>query len=183
MGEFAEMIKHDYGIKKRPATVRNPQSNSVLERIHATVGNMVRTFQVNELELDEENPWDGILTAVMFATRATFHTTLQATPAQLVFGRDSILNTKFEADWNIIRQRKQSIIAKNNERENKGRIKHTYKVGDKVLYKRDDKAKFQKDPWDGPYTIEEVFNNGTVRFKRGSLSDITNIRLIKPYYE
>ena len=31
MGEFAEMIKHDYGIKKRPATVRNPQSNSILE--------------------------------------------------------------------------------------------------------------------------------------------------------
>ena len=183
MGEFAEMIKHDYGIKKKPASVRNPQSNSILERIHATVGNMVRTFQVNELELDEENPWDGILTAVMFATRATFHTTLQATPAQLVFGRDSILNTKFEADWNIIRQRKQSMIAKNNERENQGRIKHTYKVGDKVLYKRDDKAKFQKDPWDGPYTLEEVFNNGTVRFKRGSLSDITNIRLIKPYYE
>ena len=183
MGEFAEMIKHDYGIKKKPASVRNPQSNSILERIHATVGNMVRTFQVNELELDEENPWDGILTAVMFATRATFHTTLQATPAQLVFGRDSILNTKFEADWNIIRQRKQSMIAKNNERENQGRIKHTYKVGDKVLYKREDKAKFQKDPWDGPYTLEEVFNNGTVRFKRGSLSDITNIRLIKPYYE
>ena len=75
------------------------------------------------------------------------------------------------------------MIAKNNLRENKGRIKHTYKVGDKVLYKREDKAKYQKDPWDGPYVLEEVFKNGTVRFKRGSLSDITNIRLIKPYYE
>ena len=143
----------------------------------------VRLFQVGELSLDEDNPWDGILTAVMFATRATVHTTLQATPAQLVFGRDSILNTKFEADWNIIRQRKQNMIAKNNQRENKSRIKHVYKVGDKVLYKREDKAKYQKDPWDGPYVLEEVFKNGTVRFKRGSLSDITNIRLIKPYYE
>ena len=40
------------------------------------------------------------------------HTTLQATPAQLVFGRDAILNVKFEADWNLIKQRKQTLINK-----------------------------------------------------------------------
>ena len=93
--------------------------------------------------MDEEDPWSGILASTMFATRATIHTTNQATPSQLVFGRDAILNTKFEADWNIIRQRKQEMIAKNNTRENKGRIKHEYKIGDKVLYKREDKAKHQ----------------------------------------
>jgi hypothetical protein len=41
--------------------------------------------------MNEENPWAGILAAPMFAIRATYHTTLQATPMELVFGHDSIL--------------------------------------------------------------------------------------------
>jgi hypothetical protein len=39
----------------------------------------------------------------MYATRATIHITLKAIPMQLVFGRDAVLNTKFEADWKYIR--------------------------------------------------------------------------------
>jgi transposase InsO family protein len=35
--EFAEMIKDDYGIEKKGTTVRNPQANSILERIHQTL--------------------------------------------------------------------------------------------------------------------------------------------------
>ena len=54
----------------------------------------------------------------MFATRATYHTTLQATPAQLVFGRDAILNTKFTANWELIHKRKQRLINQNIQREN-----------------------------------------------------------------
>ena len=41
---------------------------------------------------------------------------------QLVFGRDAIIITKFIADWDYIRQRKQNIIHNNNERENAKRI-------------------------------------------------------------
>jgi hypothetical protein len=85
--------------------------------------------------LDEDDPWEGILTATMFAIRATYHTTLQATPSQLVFGQDAILNVQFEANWNLIRERKQRIIKKNNEAENAKRIPHIYHVNDKVLFK------------------------------------------------
>ena len=87
----------------------------------------------------------------MFATRATYHTTTQATPAQLVFGRDAILNTKFDANWKFIRDRKQRAINKNNQKENSKRISHTYRVGDVVLYRNDYLAKFSQDPYDGPY--------------------------------
>ena len=48
-----------------------------------------------------------------------YHTTLQAMPDQLIFGRDMILNTTFIADWEAIRLRKQIIIDKNNQLENK----------------------------------------------------------------
>ena len=54
----------------------------------------------------------------MFAVRATYHTTLQASPMQLVFGRDAILNIKKVADWKHIRQRKKLRINRNNKREN-----------------------------------------------------------------
>ena len=55
MAEFADMVKDDYDIVTRPSTTRNPQGNSVLERIHATIGNMIRSFQVND------TPMDGIV--------------------------------------------------------------------------------------------------------------------------
>jgi hypothetical protein len=60
----------------------------------------------------------------MFAVRATYHTTLQATPMQLVFGCDAILNIKHITDWEHICQRKQECIIENNKRENKNCREH-----------------------------------------------------------
>jgi len=102
MGQFAKMIEEDYGIIRQGTTTRNPQANSIIERIHQTLGNILRTFELHNSDLTSESPWDGILSAAMFALRATYHTTLQATPCQLVFGRDAMLNVKFEANWQLI---------------------------------------------------------------------------------
>jgi hypothetical protein len=181
MGDFARMVREDYGVKTKPTTTRNPQANSIIERIHQTIGNMIRTHQVGSTEVNEDDPWSGILAATMFATRATYHTTTQATPAQLVFGRDAILNTKFDANWKAIHDRKQRAIIQNNRRENKVRIPHDYKVGDEVLYRNDYLAKYSQDPYDGPYRIVRVNTNGTVRLEMGAVTDTVNIRLIKPY--
>jgi hypothetical protein len=52
------------------------------------------------------------------AIRSTYHTTLQATPCQLVFGRDMIHNIAFIANWDQIQERKQDIINKSNQKEN-----------------------------------------------------------------
>ena len=66
-----------------------------------------------------DNPFKEILSAIFFAIRATVHTTLQATPSQLVFGRDHILNIKYEANWKQICKQKQKLISKNDKLENK----------------------------------------------------------------
>jgi hypothetical protein len=84
-------------IKIKPITTRNPQANAIIERVHQMIGNIIRTFDVQNM--DEKDPWSGILAATMFAVRATYHTMLQATPMQLVFGRDAILNIKHITDW------------------------------------------------------------------------------------
>ncbi len=92
--DFSTMIRDDYGIKKKPISARNPQANSVIEHVHQTISNMIRTFEVERNYLDDDDPWAGILSATAFAVRSTYHTTLQATPGQLNFGRDLILNVQ-----------------------------------------------------------------------------------------
>ena len=46
------------------------------------------------MDLDNEKPWEEILSSTMFATRSIVYTTTQHTPSQLVFGRDAILTRK-----------------------------------------------------------------------------------------
>ena len=36
-----------YSIKQKPTTVKNPQSNAILERIHAVIGNMLCTSNMD----------------------------------------------------------------------------------------------------------------------------------------
>ena len=139
MDEFAKMCHNDYGLKRKPITTRNPQSNAIIERIHQTIGNIIRTFDVSNIV--NNNPWSGILATTMFAVRATYHTTLQASPMQLVFGQYAILNTKHVADWEHIRKRKQLRINHNNKQENMRRNNHQYKVCEKNLVKRKKNSK------------------------------------------
>ena len=122
-----------YQIKAKPTSVKNPQANLVLERIHQVLANVLRTFELEERDINKEDPWTGILNAVGWAVRSTYHTTLQATPGQLVFGRDMVFNIAHEANWKEIQDRKEKLIKYNNQQENAKRVKHTYHIGDMVL--------------------------------------------------
>ena len=183
MKEFSDMVQEDYGIKKKGITSRNPQANAILERVHLVIGNMIETFQIYGREdLDEQDPWSGILSAVMFGVRSTYHTSLEATPAQLVFGRDMILPIQHQADWKYIKEKKQKLIDYNNKRENRKRKTFEFKVNDEVLISRAKKFKHGDRECDGPYTILEVGNNGTLRIDKGNYSDTVNIRNCYPYF-
>jgi transposase InsO family protein len=179
--DFQSMIKNDYGIKGKPITVRNPQANAIVERVHQVIGNIIRTFELESNYLDEDDPWKGILSATAFAVRSTFHTSLQSTPGQLVFGRDMIFNIQHTANWEYIKQRKQRIIDLNNKRENSKRQQHVYRVGDKVLLNRGTENKYES-PYIGPLDIMKVNDNGTVRLKVNAVEDTYNIRRIIPYH-
>eukprot|EP00957_Ditylum_brightwellii_P059351 4506059-Ditylum_brightwellii.AAC.1 len=129
---------------------------------------MIRSFEVHDTNIDEKDPWSGILGVVRFATRATVHTTMQATAMQLVFGRVTILNVKHEANWKCIHERKEKLIKKNNEKEKKRKKIHHYKVADKVLAKGDMSTKYGDYAHKGFYKIVQVNNNGTVKIRKGS---------------
>ena len=144
---------------------------------------MVQTWFVDDPDLDGPAPYTGLLTAVALATRATVHTTMNATLCQLVFGQDAFLRMEFQADWNTIRARKQARINENNVRENQKRIPHTYNVGDRILIKNNPKQKFGTNAYAGPYLVTEVRNNGTIRYRKGNIFDTNNIRNVSPYHE
>ena len=116
MAEFANMCQNVNELKRKPITTRNIHSNSIIEKIHQTIGNIIRTFDVTNIV--NNDPWSGILAATMFAVRATYHATLQASLMQLVFVRDAILNIKHVSNWEKIRQHKQFQMNHNKKRKN-----------------------------------------------------------------
>jgi hypothetical protein len=61
---------NDHGVKKKPITTRNPQANAIVERLHQTSGNIIRTYELHENYLDEDDPWKAILAATAFAIYA-----------------------------------------------------------------------------------------------------------------
>ena len=128
----------------------------------------MRTFELENKNLDDHDPWRPFLSAVAWAIRSTYHTTLEAMPGQLVFGRDMLLPLKFKADWARLRQCKQDIIDQNNIRENSNCEVHDYQIGDKVLLEKPGLVPKLSAPRTGPHTVTApIYTNGTVRIQRG----------------
>ena len=180
--DFLPLLK-DFSIKPTPTTIKNPQANAILERVHQVLGDMLRTKNLQQYDFDALDPWNDILASVAWAIRSTHHSTLKASPAQLVFNRDMLLNVKFIADWEMIRLRKQEDVDKNNARENSLRVDHDYHIGDKVLVTDRDIHRKLNCPTKGPYNIIQIYTNGMVRVQRGAVTQRINIRRCTPYTE
>jgi hypothetical protein len=56
-----------------------------------TLNDLLRTAEIDGREMDEKDPWGPFLSSAEYAIRSIFHTTLKATPGQLVFGRYMVL--------------------------------------------------------------------------------------------
>ena len=183
--EVRELIKDEYAINKKIITTRNPQANSIVERVHKTVHQMIDSLDIKDKnDLDPDFGFSGILSAIRGAIRAVVHTTTRATPSQLVFGRDALLNVSFEANWQYIKERKQRLIVQNNRKENAKRVPHQYQVDDKVMIRLDPKRKHGSAKYDGPHTLTAINNNGTVTLRKdangGAVYETWNIRNLEP---
>jgi hypothetical protein len=102
---FQQMLIRN-GIHDNPTSSRNPQANSICERMHQVIGNALRV-------LSTMNPPEGIVEATqlvdtaianaMFAHRAAYSSAIQTTPGGLAFGHDMILAVPLIADLQMIR--------------------------------------------------------------------------------
>jgi hypothetical protein len=160
--EFANTLD-TIEIKHVPTTIKNPAANMV-ERIHQTLGNLLRVYKLKEY------PWSNILASVAWAICSMFHTTLGGTPGQLVYGRNMLFDLSFKAKLEDYQRKKEAQIEESNKCENAKRISHTYKVGDLVSKDRNQFQPKLHRPHDGPYTIDKVYTNGTLKIQKGITS-------------
>jgi hypothetical protein len=74
--------------------VRNPQANAMVKQAHQPLGKMPRLQNFNDQEdIDLEDPFLGVLSAVGFAMQATVHTTTRVIPSQLVLNMEEAVPT------------------------------------------------------------------------------------------
>jgi hypothetical protein len=109
---------------------------------------------------------------------------LKAPPGAAIFGRDMLFDIPFIADWQNIGERRQRLTDLNNARENKGRIDYDYKVGQKVLLRKEGVLRNAESRWHiKPWLITSVHTNGTITVQRGNKIERMNIRRVKPFEE
>ena len=149
---------------------------------------MFLTKNLKEQVLDYLDPFGEILASIAWAVRASYNSATDATPAQLVFGRDMLFNIKALINWKELSLKKQKLVDKANLRENRNRVDYDYTVGHKVYIKNDGVQRKMDCPKEGPFKegpfeITDVFTNGTVRIQRGNVNERINIRRIEPHFE
>ena len=98
---------------------------------------MLRTAELDMANTVVTSDIDAFLTDAAWAIRSTYHTVLKASPGAAIFGWDMLFDIPFLADWNKIGEHRQRQTDLNTERENRSRHDWDYKVGDKVLLRKD----------------------------------------------
>ena len=124
------------GIKHSTSTSRNPQGNSLIERIHQTTGKVLRTAtaakdpqKMSQAELFIEET----LATEMHACHSVFSSSLgYNSPGALAFGRDMLLDIPLIANITAIRNNRQLLVDKRLLRENAKCIKQNYDIDDKL---------------------------------------------------
>ena len=105
--EFQTLLENCH-IKDVCTSAKYPQSNAVCERMHQTVGNVLRTLlhgRPPQNITSAKEFVDEALSIASHAMRAGVHTTLGSSPGSLVFIRDMFLNIPLITDWHAITQR------------------------------------------------------------------------------
>jgi len=183
--ELADLLKSECGVHRKIITSGNPQANSMIERCHQTLANVICTWQMRDKhDLDPEFGWSGMLAACRKAVNSAVHTTSPATPSQLALGWDALLNVSFEADWQHIEERKQKLITQNDARENATRVPHACNVGDVMTVNTCKQRKHGHDPNLGPCRTTQAHDNGAVQLVKvaddngGAVCETWNIRNI-----
>ena len=110
--EFQSLL-HQLGIKDVPTTSRNPASNGIVERMHNTVGDILRTYingneQARTLS-DAKAIVDQALATASHAIRTNIHTTTGYSPGALAFRRDMLLDIPLVVDLTAIRDTRQVL--------------------------------------------------------------------------
>ncbi len=144
----------------------------------------MRTSKLDMAESVKTSDIDVFLSDTAWASCSTYHTVLKASPGAAIFGRDMLFDIPFIADWLKMGEYRQRLTDLSNARENKGRIDYDYKVGQKVLLRKEGilcnaESRWHKKPW----LITTVHMNGTIMVQCRNKKRRMNIWRVKPFIE
>lgn len=114
-------------IKSKRITTKNPQVNAICERVHLEIFNIIRARP------DLKEQLEIALDYAAYSIRASYHSVLRASPAQLLFGEDLITRQLHFANWSFLSKQRSAAIMQENDREDLKRIQHFYQIGDQVM--------------------------------------------------
>ena len=58
---YFKQLCNQYDLKQKPTSKKNSQANSVLERVHQVVANMLRSYDLDNQDLDKLDPFGEYL--------------------------------------------------------------------------------------------------------------------------
>ena len=184
---FTSMLEKN-NIQSVPTTIKNPQSNAIVERMHQTINTMIAiSLQENPPRSVEEGSYliHRKCAAAQYAVRATVHSRLHYSPGELAFGRNMLHPFASPVDWNKLINHCQELINKSNMRENMHHQIHDYKINDLVIIldKANQRGKLAPSVLpEGPWKIQQVHTNGAVTILGNNYLERMNIRRICPFF-
>ncbi len=107
----------------------------------------MRTSEIDMAESVEPSDIDTFIDNAAWAIPSSYHTVLKASPGAAIFGRDMLSDIPFIADWKQIGEFRQRTTDRSNECENKTRVDFDYKVGDKILIRKDSILRKAESIW------------------------------------
>jgi Integrase zinc binding domain len=80
--EFFELLR-SYGVTPKPTTVKNPQTNAFLERVHQVIGDAISSMELHTKQCNDVTI-HAVLQNVAYGLHATYYSSIAASPGQLV---------------------------------------------------------------------------------------------------
>ncbi len=97
----------------------------------------MHTSELDMADSVEPADIDTFIDNATWAIFSTYHTVLKASSGAAIFGWDMLFDIPFVADWKQIGDYRQHQTDHRNTRENNKRVDYDYKVGDKILIRKD----------------------------------------------
>ena len=104
--QFQHMLQRN-GIHSKPTTSKNPQANSICERMHQCIANTLHVLATLDIPDGIEtvnNMLDTAIAHAVFAHCSSYSAAIQTTPGGLAFGRDMILNLPLITDLVLLQE-------------------------------------------------------------------------------
>ena len=104
----------NFGVKEKPTTAKNTIENAIYERMHHTIGDILREIKAKIADEDEaEQAAENALYTCMHALRCAVNHKMQTSPGVLVFRREILMDVPLIAYMDAIRGRRKQLINDN----------------------------------------------------------------------